>query len=401
MTTLSTGPDELYVAAVAAGQLPYTGRQIITFNASATAADMKAALTDLGPMAAASDWNGSDVDMDQIGDAATLLFEQTGTAILTPAGMPVGVASTDAMVAQAPAIRAIDPELFAFPSATAAPPYATWGLLATNVLNSQNSGGGNSQYSGLGIKVAVLDTGMDLNHPDFAGRMITHSSFVPGQSVQDLFGHGTHCIGTACGPRSPASAPGYGIAHKAHIFVGKVLSNSGTGSTGGILAGINWAIANECHVISMSLGSKAPPQPYYEQAARRALAARCLIVAAAGNDSNRPSYIHPTGAPGNSPSIMAVAALDPGLNVAVFSNGGKIEIAGPGVDVFSSVPMPRQYATFSGTSMATPHVAGIAALIAESNPAYRGAALAAELRAKAKALPLAASDVGSGLVWAP
>jgi subtilisin len=393
MTTLSTGPDELYVAAIAAGQLPYTGRQIITFNASATAADMKAALTDLGPMAAASDWNGSDVDMDQIGDAATLLFEQTGTAILTPAGMPVGVASTEAMVAQAPAILAIDPELFAFPSASAAPPYATWGLLATDVPTSR--------YSGQGIKIAVLDTGMDLNHPDFAGRMITHSSFIPGQPVQDLHGHGTHCIGTACGPLASAKAPRYGIAHKAHIFVGKVLSNSGTGSTGGILAGINWAIANECHVISMSLGSKATPQPYYEQAARRALAAGCLIVAAAGNDSNRPSYIHPTGAPGNSPSIMAVAALDSGLNVAVFSNGGKIEIAGPGVDVFSSVPMPRQYATFSGTSMATPHVAGIAAMWLEARPNTTALELMQLLKSTARPLPLPARDVGAGLVQAP
>lgn len=393
MDSLTTGPDELYAAAIVAGQLPYTGRQIITFNDDAKAADMVAALSDLGPMAAASDWGGSDVDMDQIGDAVTLLFEQTGTAILTPAGMPVGAASTEAMVEETPAIRSIDPELFAFPSAAAAAPYATWGLLATGVLNSQ--------YSGQGIKVAVLDTGMDLQHPDFTGRMITHSSFVPGQQVQDFHGHGTHCIGTSCGPRAPAKAPRYGIAHNAQIFAGKVLSNTGTGSTGGILAGINWAIANGCQVISMSLGSKAGPQPFYEQAAQRALAAGSLIIAAAGNDSNRPSYIHPTGAPANSPSVLAVAALDLNLNAAVFSNGGKIEIAGPGVDVFSAVPMPRQYATISGTSMATPHVAGIAALIAESGAAYRGAALAARLQALARVLPHPASDVGAGLVQAP
>jgi subtilisin len=393
MNSLTTGPDELYATAIAVGQLPYTGRQIITFNGDAKAADMVSALRDLGPMAAASDWGGSDVDMDQIGDAVTLLFEQTGTAILTPAGMPVGTASTEAMVEATPAIRSIEPELFAFPSAAAAAPYVTWGLLATNVLNST--------YSGQGIKVAVLDTGMDLQHPDFAGRMITSSSFIPGQQVQDLHGHGTHCIGTSCGSRAPAKAPRYGIAHNAHIFAGKVLSNSGTGSTGGILAGINWAIANGCQVISMSLGSKAGPQLFYEQAAQRALAAGSLIIAAAGNDSNRPSYIHPTGAPANSPSVVAVAALDLNLNVAAFSNGGKIEIAGPGVDVFSSVPMPRQYATMSGTSMATPHVAGIAALIAESGAAYRGAALAARLQALARALPHPVSDVGAGLVQAP
>ncbi len=394
MTALNIGPDELYIASLATGQLPFTGRQIITFEERAKKSEMASALSDLGPMAAASDWGGSDVDMDKIGDAATLLFEETGTAILTPAGMPIGVASTDMVSDQTPAIRSIDPELFAFPSmAEASAPNATWGLLETNVLKSK--------YSGQGIKVAVLDTGMDLNHPDFSGRSITHSSFIPGQHVQDLHGHGTHCIGTACGPLAPAKVPRYGIAHQAQIFAGKVLSNSGTGSTGGILAGINWAIANGCHVISMSLGSKAGPQAYYEQAAKRALAAGSLIIAASGNDSARPGYIHSTGAPANSPSMVAVAALDSRLNVGVFSNAGKIEIAGPGVDVLSSVPMPRQYATFSGTSMATPHVAGIAALIAESNAAYRGAALEAQLRTTARTLPLPKSDVGSGLVQSP
>lgn len=394
MNTLTTGPDELFAAAVADGQLPYTGRQIITFNGDAKTGDMVAALSDLGPMAAASDWGGSDVDMDQVGDAVTLLFEETGTAILTPAGMPVGTLSSD-MVEAAPAILSIEPELFAFPSAdpVTAAANATWGLIATGVLNSK--------YTGQGIKVAVLDTGMDLQHPDFVGRLITPSSFVPGQQVQDLHGHGTHCIGTACGPRAPAKVPRYGIAHNAHIFAGKVLSNSGIGSVGGVLAGINWAIANGCQVISMSLGSKAGPQVFYEQAAQRALAAGSLIIAAAGNDSNRPSYIYPTGAPANSPSVVAVAALDVNHNVATFSNGGKIEIAGPGVDVFSSLPMPRQYGTFSGTSMATPHVAGIAALIAESNAGYRGAALAARLKTLAQALPHPVSDVGAGLVQAP
>jgi subtilisin family serine protease len=394
MNTLTTGPDELFAAAVANGQLPYTGRQIITFNGDAKSGDMVAALSDLGPMASASDWGGSDVDMDQVGDAVSLLFEETGTAILTPAGMPVGASSKE-MVEAVPAILSIEPELFAFPSAdpVTAAANATWGLIATGVLNSK--------YTGQGIKVAVLDTGMDLQHPDFVGRLITPSSFVPGQQVQDLHGHGTHCIGTACGPRAPAKVPRYGIAHNAHIFAGKVLSNSGIGSVGGILAGINWAIANGCQVISMSLGSKAGPQVFYEQAAQRALAAGSLIIAAAGNDSNRPSYIYPTGAPANSPSVVAVAALDVNHNVATFSNGGKIEIAGPGVDVFSSLPMPRQYGTFSGTSMATPHVAGIAALIAESNAGYRGAALGARLKTLAQTLPHPVSDVGAGLVQAP
>jgi subtilisin len=393
MTSLNSSPDELYMAAVEAGQLPFTGRQIVTFNEGAKAADMASALGDLGPMAAASDFSGSDVDFDSIGDAATVLFEQIGSAILTPAAMPVGIASAEALVEQVPAIASIEPELFAYTCAAAAAPAATWGLMSTNVLLSQ--------YSGQGIKVAVLDTGFDLNHPDFAGRIVTASSFVPNQHVQDLHGHGTHCIGTSCGPRNPVGVPRYGIANNAQIFAGKVLANSGMGSTGGILAGINWAIANGCQIISMSLGSNSPVQSYYTQAAQRALAAGSLIIAASGNDSQRPGNIVGTGAPANSPGIVAVAALGPQLQPAYFSNGGKIEIAGPGVDVFSSVPMPRRYTTMSGTSMATPHVAGIAALWAESNAAYRGQALANQLQASAKHLPLPASDVGAGLVWAP
>ncbi len=393
MTSLNSSPDELYMAAVKTGQLPYTGRQIVTFNDGASAADMANALGDFGPMAAASDFAGSDVDFDGIGDAATVLFEQIGSAILTPAGMPVGVLNTDEIVQQVPAIASIEPELFAFAYDVAAAPVATWGLMSTNVLPSQ--------YSGQGIKVAVLDTGLDLNHPDFLGRLITSSNFVPNQEVQDLHGHGTHCIGTACGPRNPAGVPRYGIAYNAHIFVGKVLANSGMGSAGGILAGINWAIANGCEIISMSLGSDSPEQNWYTQAAQRALAAGSLIIAAAGNSSRRPGTIIRTGAPANSPGIVAVAGLDSQLQPSSFSNGGKIEIAGPGSDVFSSVPLPRRYATFSGTSMAAPHVAGIAALWAESNPAYRGQALANQLQASAKQLPLPASDVGAGLVWAP
>ena len=137
---------------------------------------------------------------------------------------------------------------------------ATWGLQATGVIASD--------YTGAGIKVAVLDTGMDLEHPDFEGRAITSRSFVSGQAVQDGNGHGTHCIGTACGPADVV--PRYGIASQAEIFAGKVLSNAGSGSDAQILAGINWAVANGCPVISMSLGADvAMAHPPYDAAGRR------------------------------------------------------------------------------------------------------------------------------------
>jgi subtilisin family serine protease len=270
---------------------------------------------------------------------------------------------------------------------------ATWGLNACRVPPSSRNGSG--------IKVAVLDTGFDLGHPEFAGRSFVTNTFV-GQPVQDLHGHGTHTAGTACGPQAPAGPiQRYGIAFRSQIFIGKVLTNSGSGTQAQVLAGMNWAIANRCAVISMSLGAQIPVQPSYTAAGSAALAAGCLIVAASGNASNRPSMISPAGAPANSPTIMSVAAVDSNLRVAPFSNGGKVDIAGPGVNVFSSWPRPTLHNTISGTSMATPHVAGCAALWAESSPGLRGAALRARLVSSARHLPFPASDVGAGLVQAP
>ena len=266
---------------------------------------------------------------------------------------------------------------------------ATWGLIACKVPQSARSG--------LGIRVAVLDTGMDLGHPDFAGRSITTSTFV-GQPVQDLFGHGTHCVGTACGPKAPAgSTPRYGIGYRTSIYMGKVLNNQGSGTTATVLAGMNWAIANKCQVISMSLGGPGGVQPAYTAAGQAALNNGLLIVAAAGNSGSGV----PTGAPANSPTIMAVASLDANLAPSLYSQSGKVDIAGPGRDIFSAWPRPTLYKTISGTSMATPHVAGCAALWAESAANLRGLALWRRLQAAARHLPYPASRVGAGLVQAP
>lgn len=278
----------------------------------------------------------------------------------------------------------------------------TWGLQAVKAATST--------ATGKGIRVGVLDTGLDLQHPDLQGRLITSKSFVQGQDVQDGNGHGTHCVGTACGPRSITGAPGYGVAPQAEIFAGKVLSNQGSGADGGILAGIAWALSSGCHVLSMSLGAAvSSTQTYsatYEQVAARAMAQGMLIVAAAGNESKRlDSVIRPVGHPANCPSILSVGAVDAQRKVASFSCGtvnpaGAVDVVGPGVDVLSSWPMPTRTRRISGTSMATPHVAGVAALVAQTTGA-RGYALWARLVQGALRLPLSSTDVGGGLVQAP
>jgi subtilisin family serine protease len=289
----------------------------------------------------------------------------------------------------------------------------TWGLQATKV--------NQSRFTGRGVRIAVLDTGMDLSHPDFFGRAINSQSFVSGEQVQDGNGHGTHCIGTALGPKAPATGVRrYGCASMGNIFAGKVLSNGGSGADNGILAGINWAIANQCRVVSMSLGARVTPgeafSPIYEAVAQRALAARpgTLIVAAAGNDSRLPSGERreppvPVSRPANCPSIMAVGAVDSSLRIAPFSNGGinanggGVDIAGPGVSVFSSLPTNRgTHGFLSGTSMATPHVAGIAAMWLEARGSTTTAqALWQLLTGNALRLPISSTDVGTGLVQAP
>jgi subtilisin len=163
----------------------------------------------------------------------------------------------------------------------------------------------------------------------------------------------------------------------------------------GVLSGMNWAIANRCQVINMSLGAQIGVQPAYTSAGQAALNNGLLIIAAAGNAASS------TGAPANSPTIMSVASLDTNLRPSSFSNFGKIQIAAPGRDIFSSWPRPTRYKIISGTSMAAPHVSGCASLWAETSPNLRGMALWNRLRSAAKPLPSPASRVGAGLVQAP
>ncbi|MDN0197162.1 S8 family serine peptidase [Streptomyces sp. S.PNR 29] len=267
-----------------------------------------------------------------------------------------------------------------------------------------------THLTGRGIKIAVLDTGVDPEHPDFAGRIDGMVSFVPGESVKDGHGHGTHCIGTAAGPATPRQGPRYGVAPEARILAVKVLSNRGSGTDGQILAGMAWAVSQGAKVISMSLGAPVRPGEMfpqtYEILAKRIMERGCVIVAAAGNESRRPPIINPVARPANCPSILAVAALDKAIAPTFFSNGGingqggEIDVAAPGWQVRSAMP-GGGYQNMSGTSMATPHVAGVIALLAQANPSATADKLVAMLKSGAFPLQQPVRDVGAGLLQAP
>ncbi len=170
----------------------------------------------------------------------------------------------------------------------------------------------------------MLDTGFDTRHPDFGERSLTTFSFVPNETVEDQHGHGTHCIGIACG-QTDTQRIRYGVATGADMYVGKVLSNRGSGAQAWVLDGMTWAANQGCRVLSMSLGSRVfPGQSYdiaYERAAQFALSKGTLIVAAAGNESRRSkNQFSPVGSPADCPSILAVGAIDSLLQIADFSN---------------------------------------------------------------------------------
>lgn len=280
---------------------------------------------------------------------------------------------------------------------------AAWGLNATRTSLSP--------YTGTGMRIALIDSGFQPAHPDFKWRHILAQSFVAGEDAFDYFGHGTHCSAAGCGPVRPAQYPRYGVAADAQMWVLKVLNRVGTTTEGVMRQAVELAIRHRCEIVCMPIGQRigwnTPYSAEWEHLAQSALSVGTLILAAAGDESHRAAgLLQPVDHPANCPSIVAVGAVDAQLRVANFSNGGPstvagtVDIAAPGVDIFSGYIPPAWYAVLSGTSQAVAIAAGIAALHAQKT-GLRGADLRAELLHTAQPLAGNPNDVGAGLIQAP
>lgn len=384
----------------------YTGRYLVTLNHNATPPSRSRHLVSdelfadrMGMRVAHSlDFN-REMHEEDIADADAFVFDELGIALVSGEEGQIRQLSDQATD------YLIEPEKVVYlpediPVNTAV--HNTWGIVAIEA--------GDSPFTGKGVKVAILDTGMAMDHPDFQNRTLEVASFVPKEEVDDKNGHGTHCVGTACGS-ADENGQRYGVATEAEIYAGKVLSNAGTGAQFWVLSAIVWALKAGCKVISMSLGSPVYPgqgyDPAYERAGKYALENGSIMIAAAGNESRRSRGIfQPVGSPANCPSILAVGAVDANMGLGDFSNrsinpGGQVDIVAPGVDVYSSWPLPMLYQSISGTSMATPHVAGILAMLWEKHPEESAYFILNELKNQARRLDLPSVDAGVGLAMAP
>lgn len=206
--------------------------------------------------------------------------------------------------------------------------------------------------TGKGSVVAILDTGIDYTHPDLEQRFDDEkgASFVGGPPI-DMNGHGTHVAGTVAGVKT-------GVAPGAKLYAVKVLNDMGFGSEADVIAGIEWAIEKGVDVISMSLGSSYRSDLEAEVCMAAYQRGIC-ICAAAGNEGKGDEY------PASYPGVISVAAVDHDLGHPPFSNiSDNLDICAPGVGIYSTMPGNR-YDTLTGTSMATPHVSGVIALLAD------------------------------------
>lgn len=242
---------------------------------------------------------------------------------------------------------------------------------------------------GEGVKVAILDTGVDRTHPDLTGRITETANFSSSPTTDDPFGHGTHVASIVGGSGAASGGTRKGVAPGAELLVGKVLGDDGSGSQSQIIAGMEWAVAQGAKVVNMSLGSQAPSDgtdAMSQAVDELSRTSSALFVVAAGNSGADGTST--VGSPGAADAALTVGAVDRDDKLAPFSSRGprtgdgavKPDVTAPGVGIVAARAtgttegdvVDQYYVGYSGTSMATPHVAGAAALVAQRHPDWTG-----------------------------
>ncbi|MFF7096791.1 S8 family serine peptidase [Streptomyces rubradiris] len=269
-------------------------------------------------------------------------------------------------------------------------------------------------YTGKGVKVAVLDTGVDTRHADLKDQVIGSKNFTSAADATDRFGHGTHVASIVAGTGAKSGGKYKGVAPDAKLLNGKVLDDSGFGDDSGILAGMEWAAGQGADVINLSLGGYDTPgiDPLEAEVNKLSAEKGVLFAIAAGNDG--PQSV---GSPGSADAALTVGAVDDKDRLADFSSTGprvgdgavKPDVTAPGVDITAAAAAdsvigkevgekPEGYLTISGTSMATPHVAGAAAILKQQHPDWGYAELKGALTGSTKGGKYTAFEQGTGRI---
>ncbi|MCX5402465.1 S8 family serine peptidase [Streptomyces sp. NBC_00335] len=273
-------------------------------------------------------------------------------------------------------------------------------------------------FDGTGVKIAVLDTGVDKTHEDLKSQVVAEKNFSDSPDTTDRVGHGTHVASIAAGTGAASGGALKGVAPGAKVISGKVLDDRGYGSDSAVIAGMEWAVAEGASVVNLSLGSRDFPgvDPVEATVDRLSAEKGVLFAIAAGNDGAGESTV---GSPGSADAALTVGAVDDKDVLAEFSSRGprvgdgavKPDLTAPGVGITAAAapgskldtdpgaqhPVPG-YLQLNGTSMATPHVAGAAALLKQKNPGWTGTELKGALTASTKDGAVGVQQQGTGRV---
>ncbi|MEU6251418.1 S8 family peptidase [Streptomyces sp. NPDC047043] len=271
-------------------------------------------------------------------------------------------------------------------------------------------------YTGKGVKVAVLDTGIDTTHPDLKPQVIESKNFTTAKDTIDHFGHGTHVASIIAGTGAKSGGKYKGVAPDAKLLNAKVLDDEGGGDDSSILAGMEWAAAQGADIVNLSLGGGDNPgiDPLEAEVNKLSEQKGMLFAIAAGNEGEGGDST--LDSPGSAADALTVGAVDGNDKLAYFSSRGpsvdntlKPDVTAPGVKITAAAAEgsvidkevgenPAGYLTISGTSMATPHVAGAAAILKQEHPDWTYAQLKATLVGSAKAGDYTAFQGGAGRI---